>query len=177
MSAVPAVRAFAVTLCGNPSWADDLAQETLLRAWAHKTSYTLGTNIKAWLFTILRNVYYSASVRRSREIADPDGYYANTVAVGPDQEYRIQYADLTRAFATLPYEQREAVTLVAASGLTYEEAAKICGVAVGTIKSRVSRARSSLSAILDGDVVDLERLPGSTSATRHVNSERSLSAH
>lgn len=146
---LPTLRAFARSLSGDAARADDLVQETLLKAWAHRQGYTPGTNMKAWLFTILRNGFYSELRYRKREREDPGGVYANRVSIGPDQQTRLHMRDLRRALALLPDEQREAIILVGASGCEYEEAAAICGCPIGTIKSRVSRARRALMAYFD----------------------------
>lgn len=146
---LPTLRAFARSLSGDPARADDLVQEALLKAWANRQSYAPGSNMKAWLFTILRNGFYSELRRRKREREDPDGVYANRLAVDPDQQMRLHMRDLRRGLALLPAEQREAIILVSAGGCEYEEAAGICGCPVGTIKSRVSRARRALLAYFE----------------------------
>lgn len=152
---VPALRAFARSLSGNRALADDLTQETLLRAWGSRTSFTPGTNMRAWLFTILRNVFYSHIRQKVREIEDPDGINAATLAVAPAQMNGLEIQDLQAGLSRLPDEQREAIILVGATGCSYEEAASICGCAIGTIKSRVSRARKALLLYLDnGDEID-----------------------
>lgn len=143
---LPALRAFARGLCGQSARADDLVQEALLRAWANRDSFTLGTNMKAWLFTILRNAFYTDIKRTQREVPDPDGAHAATLSVRPTQGVRLELRDLKRALAKLPADQREALFLVSSSGHSYEEAARICSCAVGTIKSRVSRARRALAS-------------------------------
>lgn len=145
---IPNMRAFAVTLCGDAERADDLVQETLFKAWNHLSSFQEGTNLRAWLFTILRNAYFSECRRRRREVEDRDGMRAASLAVHPGQQSHIDMQDLQAALQRLPDDQREALILVAAAGLSYEEAAQICSCAVGTIKSRVNRARSKLSAML-----------------------------
>lgn len=145
---ISALRAFAVSLTGSMQPADDLVQETLLKAWANSASFVPGTNLRAWLFTILRNTYFSAYRRRGREVQDTDGIYSTRVAVAPDQHGHVDLADLRAALAQLPDDQREALILVGASGLSYETAAEICGVAVGTVKSRVSRARARIAQLL-----------------------------
>jgi RNA polymerase sigma-70 factor, ECF subfamily len=150
LEAVPALRAFARSLSGRADLADDLAQETLLRAWANRKSFTPGTNLKAWLFTILRNAFYSGLRKSIREVEDPDEVHARNVAVPPSQEEGVDLDDLQRALERLPAEQCEALVLIGASGFSYEEAANICGCAVGTMKSRVSRARRALIADLGG---------------------------
>ena len=155
---IPRLRAFAVSLCGSVTAADDLVQEALLRAWSNSEKFHPGTNLRAWLFTILRNVFYSQYRRRSREIQDSDGVFSQGIAVAGNQESHLDLADLRMALAKLPAEQREALILVGASGVSYEEAAVICDVEVGTIKSRVSRARTKLS-----ELMGLER-PAQTTA-------------
>ena len=148
LAAVPSLRAFAISLWGNIDRADDLVQETLLRAWANIDSFEPGTNMSAWLFTILRNLFRSEYRKRRREVADSDGTYADTLKTQPEQSSRIEFEEFRGALNKLPEDQREALILVGASGFSYEEAANICGCAVGTIKSRVNRARSKLSALL-----------------------------
>src|SRR6201987_4952048 len=148
LATVPSLRAFAISLCGNIDRADDLVQETLLRALAHIDSFEPGTNMPAWLFTILRNLFRSEYRKRRREVEDATGMYAESMKSQPEQASRLEFEELRTALAQLPDDQREAVILVGASGFSYEEAAAICGCAVGTIKSRVNRARSKLSALL-----------------------------
>jgi RNA polymerase sigma-70 factor, ECF subfamily len=145
---IPGLRAFAVSLCGSVTTADDLVQEALLRAWSNSDKFQLGTSLRAWLFTILRNIYYSQYRKRAREVQDSDGVYSRGIAVAGDQESHLDLVDFRRALAKLPAEQREVLTMVGASGLSYEEAAAICGVEIGTIKSRLSRARTRLSELL-----------------------------
>src|SRR5689334_24071926 len=148
LAAVPSLRAFAISLCGNVDRADDLVQETLLRALANIHSFQPGTNMPAWLFTILRNLFRSEYRKRRREVEDPDGGYAETLKTHPEQTSHVEFKEFRTALNKLPEDQREALILVGASGFSYEEAAEICGCAVGTIKSRVNRARSKLSALL-----------------------------
>ncbi len=145
---MPNLRAFGVSLCGSASMADDLVQETLLRAWSKWDKFQPGTSLRAWLFTILRNIYYSNCRKSVREVQDSDGAYAQRLVVPGDQESHVDLEDFRKALTKLPVEQREVLILVGASGVSYEEAAAICGVEVGTIKSRLSRARSQLVAIL-----------------------------
>ncbi len=151
LEAVPSLRAFAISLCGNVDRADDLVQEALLRAWANLDSFQAGTNMSAWLFTILRNLFRSEYRKRRREIEDVDGSYAESLTSLPEQNSRLEISEFRRALKLLPPEQRESLILVGASGFSYEEAAQICGCAVGTIKSRVNRARSRLAEILSID--------------------------
>jgi RNA polymerase sigma-70 factor (ECF subfamily) len=149
LGAVPSLRAFALSLCGNVDRADDLVQETLLRALANIESFQPGTNMSAWLFTILRNHFRSEYRKRRREVEDADGHYAERLKAQPDQLGQVEFREFREALAQLPPDQREALVLVGASGFSYEEAAKICGCAVGTIKSRVNRARTRLTELME----------------------------
>ncbi len=148
LAAVPSLRAFAISLSGNVDRADDLVQETLLRAMANINSFQPGTNMSAWLFTILRNLFRSEYRKRRREVEDADGSYAESLKSHPEQHSRVEFEEFRVALAKLPPDQREALLLVGASGFSYEEAAAICDCAVGTIKSRVNRARTRLSELL-----------------------------
>jgi RNA polymerase sigma-70 factor (ECF subfamily) len=154
LAAVPSLRAFAISLCGNVDRADDLVQEALLRAWANLDSFEPGTNMSAWLFTILRNLFRSEYRKRRREVEDADGSYAESLTSLPDQSSHLELDEFRRALNQLPADQRESLILVGASGFSYEEAAQICGCAVGTIKSRVNRARSRLAEILSIESAD-----------------------
>src|ERR1700749_1668300 len=145
------LRAFAISLSGSVSLADDLVQESLLRAWANSEKFQPGTRLRAWLFTILRNIYYSNYRKRSREVQDSDGLYARRLTVPGDQESHLDLEDFRQAMTKLPAEQREVLTLIGASGLSYEEAAVVCQVGIGTIKSRLSRARAKLVELLGLD--------------------------
>lgn len=151
LAALPGLRAFAVSLIGRPDKADDLVQDTILKAWAKQSSFELGTNIKAWLFTILRNEFYTQMRKRGREVQDSDGFMTEQLAVHPSQYGCLDLQDFRKALDQLPDDQREAIILIGASGFSYEEAAEICNCAVGTIKSRVSRARTRLQEVLDVD--------------------------
>lgn len=148
LAAIPSLRAFAVSLGGTRGWADDLVQETLTKAWANLHGFRPGTNLTAWLFTILRNEFYSQLRKRRREVEDADETYSSQLAVAPHQSSHVDFSDFRAALARLPEEQREALVLTGASGFSYEEAAEICGCAVGTIKSRVNRARAALTQML-----------------------------
>jgi len=154
LSAVPSLRAFAISLCGNVDRADDLVQETLLRAWANIHSFEPGTNMSAWLFTILRNLFRSEYRKRRREVPDGDGAYAESMKTQPEQSSRVEFEEFRTALNKLPTDQREALILVGASGFSYEEASEICGCAVGTIKSRVNRARTRLAELMAIESVD-----------------------
>jgi RNA polymerase sigma-70 factor, ECF subfamily len=142
------LRAFAISLSGSVSLADDLVQETLLRAWSNSDMFQPGTALRSWLFTILRNIYFSIYRKRAREVRDSDGAYARRLIVEGDQESHLDLEDLPRALTRLPAQQREALILVGANGLSYEEAAEICDVEIGTNKSRMSRGRSKLVELL-----------------------------
>ena len=148
LGAVPSLRAFAISLCGNVDRADDLVQETMLRAIANIDSFQPGTNMSAWLFTILRNHFRSEYRKRRREVEDGEGRYAETLKSQPEQYGRVEFREFREALTQLPADQREALILVGASGFSYEEAADICGCAVGTIKSRVNRARTRLAELM-----------------------------
>lgn len=148
VQAIRPLRAFAISLAGKVDRADDLVQETLTKAWAHRDSFQPGSNMRAWLFTILRNEYYSVLRKRRREVEDADGKIALNTAIAPEQPGHLDLKDMEGALSKLPPDQREALLLVSASDMSYEDAALICGVAVGTIKSRVNRARSSLAKLL-----------------------------
>ena len=145
---LPSLRAFARSLAHNPAQADDLVQDTLVKALANVDRFEQGTNLRAWLFTILRNHYYSQLRKAKREVEDADGKFAARIAVRPEQDGSVDLEDFKVAFAQLADDHREVLTLVGASGCSYEEAAQICGCAAGTIKSRVNRARKKLSEIL-----------------------------
>jgi len=148
LAALPALRAFAMSLSGRHDQADDLVQETVMKAWSKQADFTLGTNMNAWLFTILRNLYYSQMRKRGREVQDVDGVFTARLGVAPSHDGRMDLADFRRALEALPADQREAILLIGAAGFSYEEAAAICGCATGTVKSRVSRARSRLQGVL-----------------------------
>ena len=151
LAAVPSLRAFAISLSGNIDRADDLVQETLLRAMANIDSFEPGTNMSAWLFTILHNLFRSEYRKRRREVEDVDGLHVDSLKSPPQQHSRLEFEEFRRALATLLPDQREALILVGASGFSCEEAAAICGCAVGTIKSRVHRARTKLVELLSID--------------------------
>lgn len=151
LEAAPSLRAFAISLTGQAEKADDLVQDTLMRAWAHADSFQEGTNLKAWLFTILRNSFASQYRKRKREVEDADGEMAAQLSTPAEQEGHVSLDDLKSALSKLPEEQREAVLLVGASGFSYEEAAEICACAVGTVKSRVNRARLRLAQLMYGE--------------------------
>ena len=146
---IPHLRAFARTLTGDPTSADDLAQEAMMKAWDARASYQMGTNMKAWTFMILRNQFYSEKRRSWRQSQLDQEAAERTLVAVDDPEAPVALDELRQALKTLPEEQREALILVGAGGFAYEEAAEICGCAVGTVKSRVSRARRALQATLE----------------------------
>lgn len=146
----PHLRGFGRTLCGCSDRADDLAQAALLKAWSARSSYRAGTNFKAWMFTILRNQFYSET-RRARFTGEYDQEMAErTLCTKGGQEESLQLTDVLRAMETLPANYRDALILVAVGDFAYEEIADICGIALGTVKSRICRARAMLAATIDG---------------------------
>jgi RNA polymerase sigma-70 factor, ECF subfamily len=151
LALIPFLRAFARSLTGNQEAADDLAQETLVKAWQSRSTFIPGTNLKAWLFTILRNQFYSDRRRAWRQAPWDQDAAERIPGGGEDQVFSAQLSDTARALRCLSDEQREALILVGAGGFSYEDAAAICKCAVGTVKSRVARARKALMEILDGD--------------------------
>jgi RNA polymerase sigma-70 factor (ECF subfamily) len=165
LAAVPGLRAFAMSLTGRIDRADDLVQETLLRALTNIDSFQPGTNMSAWLFTILRNLFRSEYRKRRREVEDGEGRFSASLKSPPEQPGHMEFEEFRAALAKLPPDQREALVLVGASGFSYEEAAQICGSAVGTIKSRVNRARTRLAELL---VIDGTSELGPDSTTQAV---------
>ena len=148
---IPFLRAFARSLCGNQEMADDLAQETLVKAWQARNMFAPGTNLKAWLFTILRNQFYSDRRRAWRQAPWDQDAAERIPGSSAEQASAAELSDTARALSRLSDEQREALILVGAGGFSYEDAAAICRCAVGTVKSRVARARKSLLSILEGE--------------------------
>jgi len=151
LAAVPEMRAFALSLCHQRDRVDDLVQEALLRALSNIQSFKSGTNMTAWLFTILRNNFLNEYRKRRHEVADTNEYFVGTMTAQPEQETHMQLDDLRDAMAQLPEDQRDAIALVGGRGLSYEEAAKICHCAVGTLKSRAFRARARLAEMMSID--------------------------
>jgi RNA polymerase sigma-70 factor, ECF subfamily len=147
---IPSLRAFARALCGNREMADDMAQDAMVRAWAARNSYTPDTNFRAWMFKILRNNYYTAFRKNSRMTSWDPEVAERLLVVGASQEMTIHLADVAAALGKLPAEQREVLMMVAAGGLSYEDAADTIGCAVGTVKSRVARGRAALARLIDG---------------------------
>ena len=154
LGAIPHLRAFAISLCGSVDRAADLVQGALLKGLSNLDKFQPGPSMQAWLFTILRNDFLTQARRRKREVEDPEGAWAERVAVLPEQGSRLDFDDMLRALRQLPVDQREALLLVTAEGLTYEDAARICGTNIGTIKSRINRARRHLAELLKFDARD-----------------------
>jgi len=156
---IPHLRAFARTLCGDAAAADDLAQDAILKAWDARSSFQMGTNMKAWTFMILRNQFYSEKRRSWRQYQLDQEAAERTLVAADDPEAPVALDEMRLAMGMLPSEQREALILVGAGGFAYEEAADICGCAVGTVKSRVSRARRALHTILEQGAYDRDGSP------------------
>ncbi|HTX47801.1 MAG TPA: sigma-70 family RNA polymerase sigma factor [Caulobacteraceae bacterium] len=170
---IPQLRAFARTLCGDPAAADDLAQDAMLKAWSARDTFEMGTNMKAWTFMILRNQFYSEKRRSWRQSQLDQEVAERTLVAVDDPEAPVALDELRQGLAMLPPEQREALILVGAGGFAYEEAAAICACAVGTVKSRVSRARRALQAILEtGDYRRDNAAAGDAMATILADAER-----
>lgn len=171
---IPHLRAFGRSISGSRDLADDLVQETLLKAWAARSRFQAGTNMRAWTFIILRNLYLS-QMRRSRFRGEWDDLVADRILAAPaGQEKQVELGDMQRALMHLPQPQREALILIGAGGFAYEQAAEICGVAVGTIKSRVARGRVALEALLTGGSLPSRRshkLPEGESAIDSIMSD------
>lgn len=172
---IPHLRAFARGLCGRPDMADDLVQEAMLKAWAAQERFEPGTSMRAWTFVILRNAYLT-DMRRNRFRGEYDENVAERILTAPaGQEEPIHLSDMHRALLTLPPERREALLLVGAGGFSYEEAASICGCAVGTIKSRVGRARATLNAMMEDGSIP-QRSTNDKSAHRAILQELDMVA-
>lgn len=158
--AIPDLRAFARGLSGDRDVADDLVQETMLKAWMARSRFQAGTNFRAWTFTIMRN-YYFTQVRRRRFVGEWSDLVADRLLAAPaEQDSTVELRDVMRALQQISPDQREALILVAAAGMSYEEAAEVAGVMLGTIKSRVSRARSALERLLDNGILKGKRRDG-----------------
>ena len=148
---IPQLRGYAIALTRSSSEADDLVQEALSRAWRYRAGYTPDTNLKAWLYKILRNCFHTETASRRGTLQDVDGKLAAQLSCGPEQDWFMQYRDLLAAMTRISPSCREALLLVVASGLTYQEAAVVAGCAVGTVKSRVNRARAQLAHLLGAE--------------------------
>ncbi|WP_151720644.1 RNA polymerase sigma factor [Gemmobacter serpentinus] len=145
---LPSLRAFALSLTRNATEADDLVQETVVKAWSNFDRFQPGTDLRAWLFTILRNTFYSVRRKLRREVSDPDGIHAQGLFDKPQHDGRLAMNDFVRAFDQLSPEHREVLTLVGANGYSCEQVSEMIGVAVGTVKSRTNRARQRLAQLL-----------------------------
>ena len=171
VATIPHLRAFARSLCGDATMADDLAQEALAKAWGARDSYQPGSKFKAWIFMILRNHYFSQR-RRQVRVADWDPDAAEQLLTTPaPQPGNIELAELSRAMQLLPDEQREALILIGAGGFSYEEVAEIAECAVGTIKSRVARARVALARLMEEGTGDRGQLASGSAATHEILGE------
>ncbi|HEY2658491.1 MAG TPA: sigma-70 family RNA polymerase sigma factor [Caulobacteraceae bacterium] len=173
---IPHLRAFARTLAGDAASADDLAQEAMMKAWVARDSFHLGTNMKAWTFMILRNQFYSEKRRSWRSTQLDQEAAERTLVAVDDPEAPVALDELRLGLKMLPPEQREALILVGAGGFAYEEAAEICDCAVGTVKSRVSRARKALQAILDSGDYDRDGRSASEAMTSILADAERLSS-
>ncbi|HEY8161087.1 MAG: sigma-70 family RNA polymerase sigma factor [Methylocystis sp.] len=160
---IPYLRAFAISLSGSYSVADDLVQDTLVKAWSHADSFEPGTNFRAWLVTILRNTYFSQYRKRSREVQDSDNVLAEQIPVKGGQESNVTMQDVQKALDKLAPEHREILLMIGITELSYEEAAQVCNIAVGTVKSRLNRARAKLAEHLGlNDVREIDYDPTMT---------------
>jgi RNA polymerase sigma factor (sigma-70 family) len=176
---VPQLRAFARSLCGHRDLADDLVQESMLKAWGARNRFQAGTNLRAWTFVILRNIFLSQKRRARFTGAWDDSLAARVLSMPPSQEHNLQVGDMQRALLCLPVPQREALILVAAGDFSYEEAAQICSCAVGTIKSRVARARKALERMFVEDVCPPRtnsRAPASNAAEAIIREANRIAA-
>ncbi len=148
IAAMPGLRRYALSLCRTADCADDLVQETLYKAWSQQARFQVGSNLNAWLFTILRNSFFNQTRKRKREVQDVDGVYSARLSTSPTHDAALDLRDVCSALATLPAPQREALLLVGALGHSYYEAAELAGAETGTIKSRVSRARQQILGMM-----------------------------
>ena len=172
---IPHLRAFARTLTGDATAADDLAQDAMMKAWDARASFQMGTNMKAWTFMILRNQFYSEKRRSWRQTQLDQEAAERTLVAADDPESPVALDELRQSIGMLPPEQREALILVGAGGFAYEEAAEICGCAVGTVKSRVSRARRALQAILEAGAYTRDGRPAGEAMRSILNDAERLS--
>src|SRR5579875_3618359 len=172
---IPHLRAFARTLAGDPTSADDLAQDAMMKAWDARSSFQMGTNMKAWTFMILRNQFYSEKRRSWRQSQLDQEAAERTLVAADDPEAPVALDEMRLAMGMLPAEQREALILVGAGGFAYEEAADICGCAVGTVKSRVSRARRALQGILEQGAYSRDGSPAGEAMRTILNDAERLS--
>jgi RNA polymerase sigma-70 factor (ECF subfamily) len=146
---IPYLRAFAIAMAGNRVSAEDLVQETLVKAWSHHDSFQEGTNLRGWLVTILRNTYFTEYRKHQREVQDSDGVFASRIGVDGGQQIRVEMNQVRAAIGRLPEDQREVLMMTAVQELTYEEASALLNLPMGTVKSRLNRARARLVEMLD----------------------------
>jgi RNA polymerase sigma-70 factor (ECF subfamily) len=165
---IPRLRGFARSLAKAHDRADDLVQEALYKAWAHRSSFRPGTNITAWLFIILRNTYYSQARVQNRIVEDPDGIYSQQLVTHAEQQIQAEFEEFKRVFARLRPEHREALYLIGACGMSYSEAAEVCNCPVGTVKSRVNRGRQVLAHLMGGASLELGPEPQAMAAVHGV---------
>ena len=173
---IPHLRAFARSMTGSPAEADDLAQEALAKAWQARASFTIGTNMKAWAFMILRNQFYTDKRRSWRNVQLDQEAAERTLVAKDDPIAPLELNELRMALSALPHEQREALILIGAGGLSYEEAAEICDCAVGTVKSRVSRARQALRELIESGDYDRDFEPAFSSMNSIMAQAAALAA-
>lgn len=147
---IPSLRAFARGLCRNREFADDLVQEAMMRAWASRDTFRPGSNLRAWMFMILRNHFYTAVRKNNRLTAWEPEAAERLLVQQPEQEERLHVEDVNRALMLLPDKQREMLLMVVGAGLSYEEAAEVADCNIGTVKSRLNRGRAAVKAIIDG---------------------------
>jgi len=150
---MPVVRRWSYVLCRNPSLAEDMMQETLVKAWANRSSFARGTNMRAWLYRILRNTYFNHLRQRRREVPDPDGALTAALRVPAAQTGKIELREVTEAMQDLSPAQREAMILIGAQGLSYKQVARLQRVNIGTVKSRLARARQAVARMMGYDSV------------------------
>ncbi|MBW6506875.1 MAG: sigma-70 family RNA polymerase sigma factor [Rhodobacteraceae bacterium] len=166
ISAMPSLRRYALSLCRTADGADDLVQETLFKAWSQRERFQAGTNLGAWLFTILRNSFLNQTRNRKREVQDCDGIHSARLSTRPAHDAALDMRDFRKALATLPTRQRQALVLVGELGHSYNEAALLTGAETGTMKSRVSRARSHMQALMQViGPMDFASAPAATAPT------------
>lgn len=172
LQVIPYMRAFARSLTGNREVADDLTQDALVRAWRARATFMPGTNLKAWVFTILRNQFYSDKRRSKHQTSLDDGQVDQILNPDDEQEWAMELSYVAWALKSLPSDQREAIILAGAGGFSYEEVAKICGCPVGTVKSRVARGREKLLALLESSKMDIDGTRGKAEdAAREIFSQ------
>jgi RNA polymerase sigma-70 factor (ECF subfamily) len=164
VASIPVLRSFARGLCGDAAAGDDLAQDALLKAWQHRAQFNVGTNFKGWILKIARNHFYSQRRRVWRETPLDEATSAQVPATGTDQVQSLMLNDLRNALNALSDEQREAAILVGAGGFSHRQAAEMCDVPEGTMKSRVCRARAKLALLLESGELTYDAAPASLAA-------------